>query len=155
MSPSSLAEELLAAFKPQEPREEAFVEAIRELVALHAFDSRTGKLAGPRLNIASIARRAALPRGLVSHEESELPRVRELVLAVLEKLSAYSLQIQCDFLKEENERLRARLDRYDSMAANRVVMLHKKLNAVQPTPPDKYTAEDVLAAAAIIPMHHR
>ena len=151
MSPSDVVEELLRGFVTQEPREKKLAEALRELVARQIFDAQ-GRMSGPRLDISAIARHAALSRSLVSHEGCELPAARELLLDALKLLSEYSLQVECDYLREEVKRLKARLDRQDSILANRVVALHKAKTRVEPTPTNRYSAEDVLKAVRIVPM---
>jgi uncharacterized small protein (DUF1192 family) len=150
MSPSSLVEGLLAKFCAEDPRETQLVEAFRELVALQKFDPATGKMVGPRMNLTAIAVRAKLKVKLISHEGCKLPHVRELLVDALEVLSQHSLQVQCDFLSEEVKRLRARIDRKDSAAANRVVMLHKQRTAAQPTPAGTYSAQDVRDATRLV-----
>jgi hypothetical protein len=107
---------------------------------------------GPRLDISAIARRAELPRGLISHDGCELQDVRELIVSALELLSKYSLRVECDYLREENKRLRARLDRKDSIAANRVVSLHKEKTSQVATPKNRWSAKDVRTAVRIVPM---
>lgn len=152
MSPLEVVSDVLDGFEPREPREEAFVQALRELVTRQMFHVTTGKMSGPRLNIEAIARRAELPRGLISHERCELPRVRELVLDVLELLSHYSLQVECDYLKEENKRLEARLNEKDSVRANRVVLLFKEQGKEGEKPKARATAKAVREAVRVVPM---
>ncbi len=151
MTPLSLVEGLLASFEPKDPREEKLAQTVREQLALRSFDAE-GKLVGPVLNLTAIARQANLPVKLISYEGCSLPGARALLLSVMEKLSTFSLQIERDFLKQEVDRLKARLDRYDSIHANRVVMLFKQKTQSEPTPADRYTAADVRIAAQVIPM---
>ncbi|TFZ08927.1 hypothetical protein [Ramlibacter humi] len=151
MTPLSLVEDLLAKFEPVDPREEKFAQTLRELLEKRKFDDK-GKLTGPTLNLTVIAHHAGLKLKLVSHEGCALPAARELLLAAMERLSEYSLQVKCDFLDQEVKRLRARLDRYDSIYANRVVQLHKKKTQIEPTPANKYTPDDVRMAAQVLPM---
>lgn len=152
MTPISVVEDLLANFEPREPREEKLAQALREQLTSREFDA-AGQLVGPSLSLASIARHAGLSRNLISHEKCELPGARELLVNVLERLSKHSLQVRCEYLEAEVERLKARLQRQDSIVANRVVLAHKRETAIEPTPPDKYSAKDVLNAAEVIPMH--
>ena len=152
MSPLEVVADLLERFEPGEPREETFAQALRDLVALQAFHATTGTMSGPRLNIAAIARHAGLPRGLISNEACELPRVRELVSDALKLLSNFSLQVECDYLKEENKRLQARLDRYDSGAANRVVSLFREQAKEAEKPKKRATAKAVREAVIVLPM---
>lgn len=152
MSPLEVVSDVLEQFEPREPREETFAQALKELVTRQAFHVTTGKMSGPRLNIEAIARRADLPRGLISHEGCELPRVRELVIETLRVLSAYSLQVQCDHLREEVKRLQARLDRYDSGAANQVVLLFKEQAKDGERLRMRATAKEVREAVRVVPM---
>lgn len=150
-SPSAIVASQLAAFISEDARELKFCAALRELVGRQNFDANW-RLRGPRLDISAVAREAKLSRSLVSHEGCELPGARELILDVLRLLSEYSLQVQCDYLTEEVKRLRARLDRQDSILANRVVEFHKAKTKVEPTPKNRYSAADVRNAAVIVPM---
>ena len=150
-SPSLVVAKLLDNFVPQEPREAKFAHALRSLVALQNFDARM-KLRGPRLDISAIARHAECSRSLVSHDGCELPSARELILDALRLLSEYSLQVQCDYLKEEIKHLKVRLDRQDSSLANRVVAFRKAKTNVEPTPKNRYTSEQVRKAVQIVPM---
>lgn len=152
MSPLEVVSDVLDGFEPREPREETFVQALRELVKRQMYHVTTGKMSGPRLNIEAIARRAELPRGLISHERCELPRVRELVLDVLEQLSHHSLQVECDYLKEENKRLEARLNEKDSRRANRVVLLFKEREMEGEKPKARANAKAVREAVRVVPM---
>lgn len=151
MTPLSLVEELLSQFKAADPREDKFAKALREQLATRKFDGN-GKLVGPSLNLASIARHARLPLKLVSFKDCALPGARKLLLDAMERLSEFSLQVERDYLREEVKRLKARVDSQDSILANRVVLLHKKKTEIEPTSPTRYTAEDVLNAAQIRPM---
>lgn len=150
-SPSSVVASQLDAFMSDDPREAKLCAALRELVARQSFDAN-GRLKGPRLDISAVARQAKLSRSLVSHEGCELSGARELILDVLRLLSEYSLQVQCDYLIEEVKRLRARLDRQDSILANRVVAFHKAKTKVEPTPKNRYSAADVRNSVVIVPM---
>jgi hypothetical protein len=152
MSPLDVVSDVLERFEPREPREKAFAQALRDLVTRQAFNATTGKISGPRLNIEAIARHAELPRGLISHEGCELQRVRELVIDALRLLSDFSLRVECDYLKEENKRLQARLDRYDSGAANRVVSLFREQAKEGEKPKKRATAKDVRKAVIVLPM---
>lgn len=152
MSPLEVVSDVLERFEPREPREETFAQALRDLVTRQAFHATTGTMSGPRLNIEAIARHADLPRGLISHEGCELPRVRELVIDALRLLSNFSLQVECDYLNEENRRLRARLDRYDSAAANRVVSFFREQAKEGEKPKKRATAKAVREAVRVLPM---
>lgn len=150
-SPSVVVARLLEDFVPKEPREAKFAHALQRLVARQSFDTNK-KMRGPRLDISAIARHAECSRNLVSHEGCELPGARELILDALKLLSEYSLQVECDYLKEEIKRLKVRLDRQDSILANRVVAFNKAKTKVEPTPKNRYNAEQVRKSVRIVPM---
>ena len=152
MTPLDIVSELLTGFNPQEYREEKLAQALRELVALQKFDLKTGRMCGPRLDVAAVARHAGLPRGLISHEGCKLHGARDLVVDTLGLLSEHNLQVECDYLTEENKRLKARLDRHDSAAANRVVLLHKQRSSEGVTPEKRSTPEEVRKAVRLVPM---
>lgn len=153
MSPIKLIDELLAGFSAQDPMEAKFVAALREVVGLQKFDSVKGQLEGPRMNLKAIATRADLPLKLISYEGCKLQATRELLMNALKLLSQYSLQVECDYLKEENRRLQARLERADSAAANRVVLLYKQKSTATPTPASVYSAQEVRdATRVVVPM---
>lgn len=145
--------EALERFRPESDEESAVLKALRELVELQKFDPERLKMTGPRVNIDAVARKAELPsRNLISYEGCRLQRARDLVLEVLWFLKDYSLQIECDFLREENKRLQERLDRYDSAAANKVVALHRKKKRDAATPQESWSTDDVLASVRVMSM---
>jgi len=150
-SPSIVVAKLLEDFVPKESREVKFAHALRSLVAHQSFDAKN-KMRGPRLDISAIARHAECSRNLVSHEGCELPGARELILGALKLLSEYSLQVECDYLKEEIKRLKVRLDRQDSILANRVVEFRKAKTKVEPTLKGQYNTEQVLKSVQIVSM---
>ena len=153
MAPLKLVNELLERFQPESTDEENVVKALRELVERQKFDPGAGKLNGPRMEITSVARNAGLSsRNLISYEGCALQRARDLVIEVLGLLKEYSLQIECDFLREENKRLQARLDKQDSILANRVVALHRKNKREAATPEQTWSPEEVLKSVRVKPM---
>lgn len=151
-SPSAIVASLLNSFVSDDPRTLKIATALQELVERQSFDAN-GRLKGPRLDVSAVARQAKISRTLVSHEGCELSSARELILDVLKLLSQYSLQVECDYLREEVKRLKVRLDRQDSILANRVVAFHKAKTKVEPTPKKRYSAADVRNAVEIVPMN--
>lgn len=149
--PLDVVTKIIDEFVPFTPRDEKIVLALRDLIIKQTFDS-CGKIVGPRLDIASISRQAGLSRNLISYEGCELQASRELILSVLKLLSQHSLQIECDYLREEVKRLQARLDRHDSILANRVVALHSAKGKLERTPSNKYSGADVRKSVSIVPM---
>jgi DNA-directed RNA polymerase beta' subunit len=150
-SPADVVAKLFEAFVVAETREEKIAEALKELVARQKFDE-FGRMSGPKLNVKAVAMKAGVSRELVSHEGCDLPGARNLILQVLRLLSEYSYEVECEFLRQEVNHLRARVDRQDSILANRVVALHKDKTKIEPTPKGKYSASDVRRAAQIVPM---
>lgn len=142
----------LERFQPENDEEKAVVKALRELVELQQVDLVKGHVTGPRMNIEAIARKAELSRNLISYEGCKLQRARELVLEVLGLLKDYSLQIECDFLREVNKRLQTRVDKYDSAAANKVVALHRKKKRDEATPQETWSTDEVLSSVRVKPM---
>lgn len=151
-SPLGIVASLLNSFVSDDPRALKVSAALQELVERQSFDAN-GRLNGPRLDISAVARQAKISRALVSHDGCELSSARELILDVLKLMSEFSLQVQCDYLREEVKRLKVRLDRQDSILANRVVAFHKAKTKVEPTPKKRYSAADVRNAVGIVPMN--
>lgn len=142
-----LVNDALKQFRPENDDEKAVVNALREIVQLQQFDPENGKVTGPRIDIRSVARKAELSsRNLISYEGCKLQRARELVLTVLGLLKECSLQIKCDFLQLENDHLQARLNKHDSIVANRVVALHRKKKTDEATSQEAWDTDDVLAS---------
>lgn len=147
------AVEAIERFKSESDDERAVIKALRELVELQEFDAETRKVAGPRICVDAVARKAKLStRNLISYDGCKLQRARDLVLEVLRLLKDYSLRIECDFLRLENDRLQARLDKYDSASANRVVALHRKQKRDEATSQEVWSTDDVLASVKVISM---
>jgi hypothetical protein len=153
MEPLKPVNEALERFRPENDDEKEVVKALRELLERQKFDPEKGEVTGPRMNIEAVARKADLSsRNLISYEGCKLQRARDLVLEVLKLLKDYSLQIECDFLREENKRLLVRLDRQDSILANRVVALHRKKKREEATPQQTWSTDEVLASVKVKPM---
>lgn len=95
------------------------------LVNKLTFDENTGLVVGPRIDIASIARGAGVARKFISHERCELPDCRSLILQVMNSLSSANIRAELDSLKEENKRLKRRIDIMDSENANSLMPLWK------------------------------
>jgi hypothetical protein len=153
MEPSKPAIDALEQFEAESDEEKAVVRALRELVEHQEFDPEKGEVTGPRINIDAVARKAKLStRNLISYEGCKLQRARDLVLKVQGLLKDYSLQIECDYLRQENDRLQARLKKYDSASANRVVALHRKQKRDEATSQETWSTEEVLASVNVKPM---
>ena len=153
MEPFKPANDAIEEFQPESAEEKAVVKALRELVEHQEFDPEKREVKGPRINIEAVARKAKLStRNLISYEGCKLQSARDLVLEVQRLLKDYSLQIECDFLRHENDRLQARLDKYDSASANRVVALHRKQKRDEATSQETWSTEDVLASVNVKPM---
>lgn len=93
------------------------------LVESLSFDESTGLVLGPRIDIASVARGATVSRKLISHDGCKLPECRSLILEVMNALSNANMRAELDTLKEENKRLRHRIDVMDSENANGLMPL--------------------------------
>lgn len=145
-------EEVFEGFVPENAKSEKLFGALKGLVKKQVFNGSTGTLNGPRINIVSIAKSAKLPRGLISHDSCQLPLTRTLILSVIGKISELSLRAECDFLREENRRLQARLDRFDSQEANKVVAFQRSTAREKVTPRKVWSHNDVRRAANILPI---
>lgn len=124
-------------------------DTLKELVARQRFDAEKGRLFGPRISIADVARRTDIPRNAIGQDGCRLQRARNLILEVIESLKDYSLKYECDYLRAENDRLRARIDIKDSENAGAAVREFKEQKEGAPTSDARWTAAQVRAAAKI------
>ena len=136
-------------FEAYSDEERKVCDTLRELVARQRYDVDKGRLFGPRISIADVARRTDIPRNAIGKDGCRLQRARNLILDVIENLKDYSLQYECDYLRAENDRLRARIDIEDSENAGAAVRKFKEQKEGPPSSDARWTGAQVRAAAKV------